>query len=182
MPLKVVQLAELKAPLLVAEAVGILRVITGVVVLVTTLDDTSVPVVPKVKAATSVTVPEPEPPLILTVTSFPTVVAVTAEPTKFNEAGVEVKVVPSSLIAIAVTISLNKAIVPVVFGSVQVFAVPVVVAEIKLPPRPRLNPNPLLPINLFAVISFNPAFQFAVSGVVPSSLTKAPDELSNPLI
>ena len=57
--LKFVQSAELKAPLFVADAVGIFKVITGVVVPVATVLDTSVPVVPKVKAATDVTVPEP---------------------------------------------------------------------------------------------------------------------------
>jgi hypothetical protein len=55
--LNVLQSALLKAPLLVALAVGIFNVITGVVVPLATLEDTSVPVVPKVKAATSVTVP-----------------------------------------------------------------------------------------------------------------------------
>jgi len=44
---------------LVALAVGTFNVITGVVVLFATVDDKSVPVVPKVKAATDVTVPEP---------------------------------------------------------------------------------------------------------------------------
>ena len=55
--LKVVQSAALNAPLLVADAVGTFRVITGVVVPVATVEDRSVPVVPKVKAATEVTVP-----------------------------------------------------------------------------------------------------------------------------
>jgi hypothetical protein len=55
--LKVVQSAALKAPRLVAEAVGTCKVITGVVVPVATVDDRSVPVVPKVNAATLVTVP-----------------------------------------------------------------------------------------------------------------------------
>lgn len=57
MPLKVFQSAELKAPLLAAEAVGIFKVITGVVVPLATVELTSVPVVPNVKAATEVTVP-----------------------------------------------------------------------------------------------------------------------------
>ena len=56
--LKVVQSAELKTPRLVAEAVGTLRVITGVVVPVATVELKSVPVVPKVSAATLVTVPK----------------------------------------------------------------------------------------------------------------------------
>ena len=55
--LNVVQSAALKAPLLVADAVGKLNVITGVVVPVAIVDVTSVPVVPRVKAATLVTVP-----------------------------------------------------------------------------------------------------------------------------
>jgi len=55
--LKVVQSALDKAPLFVALAVGIFRVITGVVVPFATLEDTSVPVVPMVSAATLVTVP-----------------------------------------------------------------------------------------------------------------------------
>ena len=56
-PLKVDQSAADKAPRLVADAVGTFNVITGVVVLVATLDDKSVPVVPNVKAETEVTVP-----------------------------------------------------------------------------------------------------------------------------
>jgi hypothetical protein len=55
--LNVVQSAALKAPLLAADAVGTFKVITGVVVPLATLEDKSVPVVPKVKAATLVTVP-----------------------------------------------------------------------------------------------------------------------------
>jgi hypothetical protein len=55
--LNVVQSAELKAPRLVAEAVGTFKVITGVVVPVATVELKSVPVVPKVKADTEVTVP-----------------------------------------------------------------------------------------------------------------------------
>jgi len=58
--LKFVKSEELKAPLLVADAVGIFKVITGVVVPVATVLETSVPVVPKVNAATEVTVPEVE--------------------------------------------------------------------------------------------------------------------------
>ena len=61
--LKVVQLAELNAPLLVADAVGTFNVITGVVVPSATVLDKSVPLVPKVKAATLVTVPTPDVPL-----------------------------------------------------------------------------------------------------------------------
>ena len=57
MPLKVVQSAALNAPRLVADAVGTLSVMTGVVVLLATVELRSVPVVPKVKAATLVTVP-----------------------------------------------------------------------------------------------------------------------------
>ena len=55
--LKVVQSAALKAPRLDAEAVGTWSVITGVVVPVATVLDRSVPVVPRVIAATLVTVP-----------------------------------------------------------------------------------------------------------------------------
>lgn len=57
--LNVVQSAALKAPRLVAEAVGTFSVITGVVVPLATVEVRSVPVVPKVNAATEVTVPEP---------------------------------------------------------------------------------------------------------------------------
>ena len=57
--LNVVQSAALKAPRLVAEAVGTFNVITGVVVPLATVEVRSVPVVPKVSAATEVTVPEP---------------------------------------------------------------------------------------------------------------------------
>lgn len=55
--LKLLQSVELSAPLLVAEAVGTFRVMTGVVVPVATVLVKSVPVVPRVKAATEVTVP-----------------------------------------------------------------------------------------------------------------------------
>jgi len=57
--LKVVQSAALNAPRLVADAVGKFNVITGVVVELATVDETSVPVVPSVNAATLVTVPAP---------------------------------------------------------------------------------------------------------------------------
>ena len=56
-PLNVLQSVEDKAPLLEAEAVGTFKVITGVVVPVATVLVKSVPLVPKVKAATEVTVP-----------------------------------------------------------------------------------------------------------------------------
>lgn len=55
--LNVLQSVLDNAPRLLALAVGTLRVITGVVVPVATDDDRSVPVVPSVNAATSVTVP-----------------------------------------------------------------------------------------------------------------------------
>ena len=57
LPLNVLQSAELKAPLLDADAVGTFNVITGVVVPLATELERSVPVVPNVKAATEVTVP-----------------------------------------------------------------------------------------------------------------------------
>ncbi len=57
MLLKVVQSAALKAPRLVADAVGTFSVITGVVVLFATVELRSVPVVPSVRAETLVTVP-----------------------------------------------------------------------------------------------------------------------------
>jgi hypothetical protein len=55
--LNVVQSAALNAPRLVADAVGRLSVITGVVVELATVEETSVPVVPSVNADTLVTVP-----------------------------------------------------------------------------------------------------------------------------
>jgi hypothetical protein len=60
--LNVVQSAALNAPRLAADAVGTFSVITGVVVPLATLLDKSVPDVPRVKAATLVTVPTPAPP------------------------------------------------------------------------------------------------------------------------
>jgi len=57
LPLNVLQSAELNAPLFAADAVGMFSVMAGVVVLLATLEVTSVPVVPRVKAATEVTVP-----------------------------------------------------------------------------------------------------------------------------
>jgi hypothetical protein len=55
--LKVVQSAALNAPRLVADAVGRFSVMTGVVVELATVEETSVPVVPRVNADTLVTVP-----------------------------------------------------------------------------------------------------------------------------
>ena len=55
--LKVVQSAALNAPRFVADAVGKFSVMTGVVVELATVEETSVPVVPSVSAATLVTVP-----------------------------------------------------------------------------------------------------------------------------
>ena len=63
--LKVVQSAALKAPRFVADAVGKFSVITGVVVELATVEETSVPVVPSVSAATLVTVPLEAPALIV---------------------------------------------------------------------------------------------------------------------
>ena len=57
--LNVVQSVALRTPLFRAEAVGTFKVITGVVVPVATALDKSVPVVPKVRADTDVTVPLP---------------------------------------------------------------------------------------------------------------------------
>ena len=57
--MKVVQSALLNAPRFVADAVGTFNVMTGVVVLFATVELRSVPVVPRVSAATEVTVPEP---------------------------------------------------------------------------------------------------------------------------
>ena len=57
--LNVDQSVELSAPRLLADAVGTFSVMTGVVVPVATVDVRSVPVVPKVSAATEVTVPDP---------------------------------------------------------------------------------------------------------------------------
>ena len=64
--LKVVQSVDDNTPRLIAEAVGTFKVITGVVVLLTTVEERSVPVVPSVKAETLVTVPEP-PPVVVSV-------------------------------------------------------------------------------------------------------------------
>ena len=69
LPLNVLQSVELNAPLLVADAVGTCRVITGVVVLLATVELRSVPVVPRVNAATLVTVP-PELGLVLVIVKF----------------------------------------------------------------------------------------------------------------
>ena len=55
--LKAVKSAALKAPLLLADAVGIFNVMVGLVVPFATVDVISVPVVPNVKAFTFVTVP-----------------------------------------------------------------------------------------------------------------------------
>ena len=55
--LNVVQSAALNAPRFVADAVGRFSVMTGVVVELATVEETSVPVVPRVNADTLVTVP-----------------------------------------------------------------------------------------------------------------------------
>ena len=60
LPLNVLQSALDKAPRLAALAVGTCKVITGVVVPFATVLDKSEPVVPKVIAATEVTVPTNE--------------------------------------------------------------------------------------------------------------------------
>ena len=57
-----VQSVEVKAPLLLADALGTFKVITAAVVPPATVLVRSVPVLPKVKAATEVTVPPPPPP------------------------------------------------------------------------------------------------------------------------
>ena len=57
--LKAVQSAALNTPRLVADAVGRFSVMTGVVVELATVEETSVPVVPRVNADTLVTVPVP---------------------------------------------------------------------------------------------------------------------------
>jgi hypothetical protein len=59
LPLNVLQSAELNAPRLVALAVGIFKVIVGVVVEFETVELTSDPEVPSVRAETEVTVPLP---------------------------------------------------------------------------------------------------------------------------
>ena len=59
--LNVVQSAALRAPLALADAVGTFKVIAGVVVLLATLADKSVPLDPKLNE-TLVTVPTPAPP------------------------------------------------------------------------------------------------------------------------
>lgn len=59
--LKVLQSVLLSAPRFVADAVGTFSVITGVVVPFATVELRSVPVVPRVRAATDVTVPLPVP-------------------------------------------------------------------------------------------------------------------------
>ena len=85
--LNVFQSAALKAPLFRPEAVGTFKVITGVVVPVATVLDKSVPVVPKVRADTDVTVPPGFEELIVTfghipdtVTLVPAVIAAVVEP------------------------------------------------------------------------------------------------------
>lgn len=63
LPLNVDQSAADSAPRLVADAVGTFSVMTGVLVPVATVEDKSVPLVPRVNAATLVTVPtDTEPP------------------------------------------------------------------------------------------------------------------------
>ena len=71
--LNVVQSDDVSAPLLVADALGTCKVITGVVVSSATVLDKSVPVVPIVNADTSVTVPPAPPPAASISISFPTV-------------------------------------------------------------------------------------------------------------
>jgi len=91
--LKVVQSVELNAPRFVADAVGTFKVITGVVVFVATLEFKSVPVVPKVKAATLVTVPK------LPVRAIPLALKTPVEGTKLNF----VELVVAGLLPVVVT-------------------------------------------------------------------------------
>ena len=74
--LNVLQSALDNAPLFVALAVGTFKVITGVVVLVATVELKSVPLVPKVNAATLVTVPPPPVEAIVIIPSAPVPVVV----------------------------------------------------------------------------------------------------------
>ena len=86
--LKVVQSAALKAPRLAADAVGTCSVMTGVVVGFATVLDRSVPVVPRVSAATLVTVPVvgvaqvgvPAPALVSTWPTVPAALTASAGP------------------------------------------------------------------------------------------------------
>ena len=76
LPLKVVQSPELRAPRFVAEAVGTLSVMTGVLVPVATEELRSDPLVlVSVRAATLVTDPAPAP--LAAVPNWPVVVSIT---------------------------------------------------------------------------------------------------------
>ena len=123
MLLNVDQAAELHTPRLVADAVGTFSVITGVVVPLATDDERSVPVVPKVSAATEVTVPPPPPLAVELIVWFGQVpVMVTLVPAT-NE-GVDVPVPPDA----TAKIDDKPAAVPVVFwfnvGNVQFVKLP----------------------------------------------------------
>ena len=86
--LNVVQSAALNAPRLAAEAVGTCSVMTGVVVGFATVLERSVPVVPRVSAATLVTVPAaaddhvgvPAPALVSTWPNVPAALTASAGP------------------------------------------------------------------------------------------------------
>lgn len=120
--LKVVQSAELNTPRLVADAVGTFSVITGVVVLLATDDERSVPDVPKVSAATEVTVPPPPLAEELIVWFGQVPVMVTLVPA--TKDGVAVPVPPDA----TAKIDDKPAAVPVVFwfnvGNVQFVKLP----------------------------------------------------------
>jgi len=171
--LKDVQSAALKAPLFAADAVGIFKVITGVVVPVATVELTSIPVVPSVKAATEVTVP-PEPAAVnvppLSVKPLPTEITsgfpVKAELRPNNEfvAIVAIFVKATELFGIVVAFPTDvtspvKLAFVVTFPAVKPDAVPVILVPTKAEGVPRLGvisvgedaktaePEPVLSVN-----------------------------------
>lgn len=158
-----VQSAALSAPRLDAEAVGTFSVMTGVVVPLATVEERSVPVVPKVSAATDVTVPPPPLAVELMVWLGQVPVMVTLVPA--TKAGVAVPVPPDA----TAKIEDKPAAVPEVFwfkvGNVQFAKLPEDGVP-KAPPEVSLLLNVVQSAELKYPLALAVATGMLITGVV----------------
>jgi len=163
--LKVVQSAELNAPRLVADAVGTLRVIIGVVVPVATEELKSVPVVPKVKAATLVTVPK------LPVKATPLALKTPVLGTKLSF--VELVVIGKLPVVVETSVGYQVAMEVVLSVTATFVALVAVVAVVALAAEPLILTakeviDPLAAFNRTAVVPiYNEELPKTLLGIVP---------------